>query len=226
MKNLFIMLIFSLAWTKSSAQFMGINVPTPLYPLHVAGHSANPEQIIIQADGDHPNYAAINVNATNPTAIAGYSILRSGIFLAMLGVNQATDFFIKVGSNTPNAIYAKNSDNNVGINTSNPLANLDVNGTVKLGTNGTVFTNLIKVSVTTDIPSIASNGTFNQTFFVTNAVVGGVVSISPNTQLPTGMIIYSPRVSAAGVVTVTFRNTNQASAIDLVSMAYHIAIIQ
>ncbi len=192
MKNLFIMLIFSLVCAKTSAQFMGINVPVPLYPLHVAGHIANPESTIIQADGDSPNYATINVNATNPTAIVGYSFLSSGVFLAMLGVNQANDFFIKVGTNTLNAIYAKNSDNNVGINTSNPLANLDVNGTVKLGVNGIVFTNLIKVSVTVDIPSTASNGTFNQTFAVTNAVVGGVVSISPNAQLTTGMIIQSP----------------------------------
>ena len=226
MKALLFLLIISLLATKSFAQFMGVNVPIPLYPLHVAGHSVNPEQIIIQADGDNPNYATINVNATNPTAIAGYSILKSGVFFAMLGVNQTNDFFIKVGTNTPNAIYAKNSDNNVGINTSNPLANLDVNGTVKLGVNGTVFTNIIKVSVTADLPSIAINGTFNQTFVVTNAIVGGVVSISPNAQLPIGIIMYNARVSAAGTVTVTFRNTNQNTAIDIVSMPYHIAIIQ
>ena len=220
------MLIFSLLATKSFAQFMGVNVPAPLYPLHVAGHSVNPEQFIIQADGDSPSYAIISVNATNPTAIAGYSILKNGVFSAMLGVNQTNDFFIKVGTNTPNAIYAKNSNNNVGINTSTPLANLDVNGTVKLGANGTILTNIIKISVTVDVPSIATNGIFIQTFAVTNATVGGVVSISPNIQLPTGIIMYSPRVSAAGIVTVTFRNANQASAIDIVSMAYHIAIIQ
>ena len=142
MKNLFIMLIFSLVCAKTSAQFMGINVPVPLYPLHVAGHITNPESTIIQADGDNPNYATINVNATNPTAIVGYSFLRSGVFLPMLGVNQANDFFIKVGTNTPNAIYAKNSENNVGINTSNPLANLDVNGTVKLAYSDNFLTHI------------------------------------------------------------------------------------
>ena len=92
MKNLFILLIISLLGTKTFAQFMGVNVPVPLYPLHVSVHSINPEQTIIQADGDNPNYAIINVSATNPTAIAGYTILKNGVFFAMMGVNQVNDF--------------------------------------------------------------------------------------------------------------------------------------
>ena len=140
MKNVCIILTISLLSVKTFAQFMGVNVPAPLYPLHVAGHSVNPELTIIQADGDNPTSVSIKVNATNPTATAGYSILKNGVFFAMMGVNPANDFFVQVGTNTANAIYARNSDNFVGIKSSNPQANLDVNGTSRFGTNGTVVT--------------------------------------------------------------------------------------
>jgi hypothetical protein len=221
-----IVLVYACAFTPNlNAQFMGINTPSPLYPLHVSGHVVNPEQVIIRADGDDPNYATMLVNASNPTAIAGYSLLRNNVFAAMLGVNTSNDFFIKVGSNTPNAIYAKASDNHVGINTANPLANLDVNGSIKLGTNGSVFTNLIKISVTVDVPSIAVSGSLIQTFVVANASVGGVVSISPDGVLPVGVLMCNARVSAANTVEVTFRNTSTVLQLNPVSMAYHIAVI-
>lgn len=207
------------------SQFMGINTPVPLAPLHVTSNAITNTQLIIRADGDDPNYATIMVNAISPTAISGYSMLKNGVFAAMLGVNTSNDFFVKVGTNTPNAIYAKASDNHVGINTSNPLANLDVNGTIKLGTNGTVFTNLIKGSFTLDVPSIAVNGSLIQTFTIANATVGGVVSISPDVALPVGVLMCNARVSAANTVEVTFRNTSSSLQLNPVSMAYHIAII-
>jgi hypothetical protein len=210
---------------RAYSQFMGINTPVPLAPLHVTGNAIINSQLIIRADGDDPNFATVMVNAINPTAISGYSMLRNGIFGAMLGVNTSNDFFVKVGSNTPNAIYAKSSDNHVGINTSNPLANLDVNGTIKLGANGTVFTNLIKGSFTLDVPSIAVNSSLIQTFTVANATVGGVVSISPDVALPVGVLMCNARVSAANTVEVTFRNTSLSIQLNPVSMAYHIAII-
>jgi hypothetical protein len=222
-----IMLVYAYAFSPNVyAQFMGINTPVPLAPLHVTSNAIINTQLIIRADGDDPNYATMMVNAINPTAIAGYSMLRNGVFGAMLGVNTLNDFFIKVGINTPNAIYAKTSDNHVGINTSNPLANLDVNGTVKLGTNGSVFTNLVKISVTVDVPSIAISGSLLQTFVVTNATLGGVVSISPDVALPVGVLMCNARVSAANTVEVTFRNTSTTSQLNPVSMVYHIAIIQ
>jgi hypothetical protein len=221
-----IILVYVCTFTpKAHGQFMGINTPVPLAPLHVTSNAIINSQLIIRADGDDPNFATIMVNAINPTAISGYSMLRNGIFGAMLGVNTLNDFFVKVGTNTPNAIYAKASDNHVGINTSNPLANLDVNGTVKLGANGTVFTNLIKGSFTLDVPSIAVNSSLIQTFTVANATVGGVVSISPDVALPVGVLMCNARVSAANTVEVTFRNTSLTLQLNPISMAYHIAII-
>jgi hypothetical protein len=225
MKTILLLTLLSLVYSGSYSQFMGINTPVPLVPLHVTSNAIINTQLIIRADGDDPNFATIMVNATNPTAISGYSLLRNGVFGAMLGVNTSNDFFIKVGTNTPNAIYAKVSDNHVGINTSNPLSNLDVNGTVKLGTNGSVFTNLIKISVTVDVPSIAVSGSLIQTFVVANATVGGVVSISPDVALPVGVLMCNARVSAANTVEVTFRNTSTTLQLNPISMAYHIAII-
>jgi hypothetical protein len=230
MKSFYILISIMLVYIgtfspRAYSQFMGINTPVPLAPLHVTSNAIINTQLIIRADGDDPNFATIMVNAINPTAIAGYSLLRNGVFGAMLGVNTSNDFFVKVGTNTPNAIYAKASDNHVGINTSNPLANLDVNGSIKLGTNGSVFTNLIKISVTVDVPSIAVSGSLIQTFVVANATVGGVVSISPDGVLPVGVLMCNARVSAANTVEVTFRNTSLTLQLNPMSMAYHIAII-
>jgi hypothetical protein len=230
MKSFYILISIMLVYIgtfspRAYSQFMGINTPVPLAPLHVTSNAVINTQLIIRADGDDPNFATIMVNATNPTAISGYSLLRNGVFGAMLGVNTSNDFFVKVGTNTPNAIYAKASNNNVGINTSNPLANLDVNGTIKLGTNGSVFTNLIKISVTVDVPSIPISGSLLQTFVVTNATLGGVVSISPDVALPVGVLMCNARVSAANTVEVTFRNTSTTLQLNPISMTYHIAII-
>lgn len=208
----------------SFAQNMGINVPVTLAPLHVSSNHTTPQQVIIRADGDDPNYAVIQVNALSSTATVGYSLLRNSVFFAMMGVNASDDFFIKVGSNAPNAIYAKSSNNFVGINNASPKANLDVNGTVKLGTNGSVFTNIIKATVSIGIISFPANSSNTQTFAIPNAVVGGVVSISPSVALPNGVIIYNARVSSAGNVEVLLRNTT-ASFISNFSVNCNLAII-
>ena len=192
---------------RAYSQFMGINTPVPLVPLHVSSHTVNPEQVVMRVEGDNPNYAIIEANAINPNATVGYSLLKNNIFFAMLGVNPANDFFIKVGSNPSNAIYAKSSNNFVGINNTNPIANLDVNGTVKLGTNGSVITNIIKTTVNIGLIFFPANSNNTQTFAIPNAAIGSVVSISPNNILPSGIIIYNARVSSAGNVEVLLRNT-------------------
>ena len=226
MKTLLNLLIISTLAVSSFAQSMGINVPTALAPLHVSSKHVNPETIIIRADGDDPASVQIVVNATNPTATPAYSMFKAGFFVAQMGVNTTNDFFIKVGGNATGAIYAKNSNNFVGINNAAPLANLDVNGTTIIGTNGSVLNNIIKVSVTADVPAIPASGTVVQTFSVPNAVLGSAVGISPDLALPTYVIMQNVRVSAANTVSVTFRNITNGGVQDPVSMAYHITVIQ
>lgn len=81
-----IMLVYISTFSpRAYSQFMGINTPVPLAPLHVTGNAIINTQLIIRADGDDPNFATVMVNAINPTVISGYSMLRNGIFGAMLG---------------------------------------------------------------------------------------------------------------------------------------------
>ncbi len=106
-----------------------------------------------------------------------------------------------------------------------PSSTLEVNGTVKLGTNGTQLNNIIKATVVLDVPSIAAGACSAQTLTVTNATTTGTAFISPASVLTDHMIISYTRVSAANTVEAKFCNESVA-AIDLASMNYYVTVIQ
>lgn len=100
-----------------------------------------------------------------------------------------------------------------------------MNGAVKIGTNVTAITNVIRNTQNVDLPSIPSGGTIIQTFTVTNASVGSVAYISPDQALASGVIVAYARVSAANKVEVRFGNGTLAT-IDPPAMNWHIVVIQ
>lgn len=114
---------------------------------------------------------------------------------------------------------------NVGIGLNNPAAVLDVSGTTKIGTLGTVLTNIIKSTNTVDVGSVAANSSLAVNYTITNAAVGSTVSVSPATALTNGLVIAYARVSAANTVEIKFTNVTGA-AIDPPSMDYYITIIR
>jgi hypothetical protein len=114
---------------------------------------------------------------------------------------------------------------NVGIGTYSPDAKLDVSGTVMLGVNGTIITNMIKVTVNVNLASVAANSSLIQTFAVTNAVTTSTVAISPAIALSDGLVIAYARVSAANTIEVKFTNVTGV-AIDPGQMNYYITVIQ
>lgn len=120
-------------------------------------------------------------------------------------------------------VMLKNGD--TGIGTDYPAAKLDVGGTVKLGKNGSVLNSVIKVTVSMDLPSIASMNSYTATFNVFNATTGSVVYISPENALPDGLIISYARISASGLVEGKILNTS-GDAIDLPLMNWDIAVIE
>ncbi|MCP1382853.1 hypothetical protein [Runella salmonicolor] len=130
--------------------------------------------------------------------------------------------FRTAGNTTRMAILA---NGNVGINTTSATAKLDVSGTVKIGTNGSALDEIIKISEAADLPSIPANGSFSQTFTVTNAQTSSTVYISPDTDLTNGIIIAYARVSASNTVLVKFNNVS-AAPIDLASTKFHITVIR
>ncbi|HET6992407.1 MAG TPA: hypothetical protein VFJ43_13825, partial [Bacteroidia bacterium] len=144
---------------------------------------------------------------------AGYSELGSNkLYIA----NSATN---------PPLIYGDFATARLGLGTTAPVAKLDVSGTAKIGTNGTVLTNVIKAIVSTDVASVPAGGAVTQTYAVANAVVGSAVYISPDLALANGLVIAYARVSAANTVEVKFVN-GTAAAIDPPLMNYNIAVIQ
>jgi hypothetical protein len=113
----------------------------------------------------------------------------------------------------------------VGIGTNAPAATMDVSGTYKLGTAGTVLTNMIKTSVAvSDATTFDYNVTRTITITVTGATVNGTVLLNPRSDLATGLGIGWSRVSAANTVTIGFTNSGGPQAIG--NVTFDVTIIQ
>ncbi len=99
---------------------------------------------------------------------------------------------------------------NVGIATTSPAAKLDVAGTYKLGTSGTVLTNMIKTSFNINDNSTFtySSGTQVETVTVTGATVNANLIINPRTALTTSVAIAWSRVTGANTVAIGFVNAD------------------
>lgn len=112
-----------------------------------------------------------------------------------------------------------------GIGTSSPSTTLDVEGTTKLGANGSILTNIIKATVNYDMGGVSGNTTKYATLTVANAAVGSTVHVSPADQLPLGLAIGAARVSAANTVEIVYINTS-GSSINPPAMDYFITVIE
>ena len=84
---------------------------------------------------------------------------------------------------------------------------------------------MTKVTVTSDVASVAANTSVAHTFTVTGAVTTASVIVSPQNALADGLIMSYARVSAAGTVEVKFRNET-GTAIDPASMNWYITVIE
>ena len=139
---------------------------------------------------NQPNATAVGYNAkaqgANSSAI-GYNAQTSQSNALILGDATNTSLAVGIGTATPNT-----------------AAKLDVAGTFKLGSVGTVLSNLIKGTATVNIGAIGIGGTSSTTFTVPNAIVGAIVAVSPKATLPYSVVIGYAYVSAANTVTIVF----------------------
>ncbi len=205
---------------------VAIGTTTPFTFSNFTASDALGNGVAMYGESNNSGNASIYINALNATANAGIGFERATVLRAYLGANASNDIFLNVGSFS-NVIYANSTNGNVGIGTASPNASvkLDVSGAFKLGVNGTPVNAVITNTQTFDLGAIAAGGTLTAFFTVPNAATTGVVHVSPELSLTSGLVMAYARVSAANTVEVKFTNTS-AGSIDPPSMAWRIAIIQ
>ena len=150
---------------------------------------------------------------------AGTTPGTSGDFI---GTRDAKDFVL--ATNLAERIRIT-SAGNVGIGVFSPSRKLEVNGTSRIGVNGTTINNMIKISSAGTIPVIAAGTSQVVTFSVSGAATTSSVMISPSGALPDGLLIAYARVSAAGTVEVKFTNVSAAPT-SSVTQNFHLTIIE
>ncbi len=192
----------------------GINIEYPLAGLHIKGvESSFDAHIRLETAGGGTDYANIlydgNMKFKTFTAGDEYQWRNSANNTTMT-LEDAGNLYI---------------DGNLGVGTTSPGAKMKVNGSTVLGTNGTALTEIIKMTITKDIASVALNSSNPETFLVANCALASTVYVSPASPLTNGLIIAFARVSVAGTVEVTFTNTTGA-AINMPSMDYYITVIR
>ena len=104
---------------------------------------------------------------------------------------------------TTATLYLKNSNKRVGIGTTTPAAALDVAGTAKLGTAGTVLTQ-VRVYTPTLTPAAVGLGVLSvQTFAVTGLATTDTISVSGPGAVA-GVVLANWRVSAADTLELSW----------------------
>ena len=153
-------------------------------------------------------------------------ILGAGNDLLIVNNNPVKDMlFMTGGTATANERMRIVSGGNVGIATATPAAKLDVNGSFKLGTSGTVLGGIIKTSVSvTDNTNFDYRTTITLTVTITGAAVNATVIVNPRTALPSTLGIGYSYVSAPNTVKINI--TNSANTLSLGTVTFDVTIIQ
>lgn len=116
------------------------------------------------------------------------------------------------------------ANGNVGIGIGTPGAKLDVAGNFKLGTTGSVLTSVIKTDYPVSQVLVSAGAGIDFIFTVNGAAPGGTVSVSPNADMPNGLIIASARVPYANAVTFRVFNASTFN-YTLTVTAFHVTVI-
>jgi trimeric autotransporter adhesin len=177
-------------------------------------------------------YAGYRTNGSNNIIIGSKANYKDGItstnFSNVVAIGDSVLITasneVRLGNPNNNALFCYAAYN--GTTTSAPNLVVSSTGKISRSTSNAVTgsASLVKVSVATDVGSVAAYSALVQTFAVTGAIVGSSVSLSPSTALPDGLIISYARVSAAGTVEAKFFNAT-GTAINPVSMTYYITAV-
>ena len=206
---------------------VGIGTTAPANKLHVVNNNAQ--------DGGWAD--GIVIENTSPLATVGEAGLsfRNAALPATrqwtVGMNQNPQLAFSYGTNFtgPLTRMAIDTFGNVGVGTIAPEAKFDVNGTAKLGTNGTVLTNIIKTTVNVDLDGsggLLAGASFTTFVTVPNAQPGASVLISPQFALIGSEVISYARVSTANTVEIKVTNASEGFSVNHAAMDVYITLIQ
>jgi hypothetical protein len=110
-------------------------------------------------------------------------------------------------------------------NSFNNTNSLNVNGTSKIGTNGSTITAINNYDDEANLPSILGGSSYVHTFTIPNIQKArNTVVVSPHSGLAQGLMISQARVSADNTVEVVFSNITAAS-IDMPTTTFNFSII-
>ncbi|HEY1199859.1 MAG TPA: hypothetical protein VGE79_02710 [Niastella sp.] len=130
------------------------------------------------------------------------------------------------GITTANERMRITSAGKVGVATTSPAATLDVAGTVKIGSSGSVLNNVIKTNFSITDNTNFSGGTTRQvTATISGASTQNTVMINPRSALPSGMIIAYSYISSSNTITIGFTNAN-LFAQSVGSITFDVTLIQ
>jgi hypothetical protein len=192
-----------------SAGRIGINTTNPNQLLHINGNAEFAGQLQI-------------TNAAT-AALPSDGLLLGCTTLGSAQLVQQENRSLTFGTNGIERVRL-DSIGRLGVNTSSPSATLDVNGTFKLGTNGTSLASIMKVDFEIDPPVMTGFAEWICNIPCPNTTTNAVVYISPDITMDQIVIGYA-RVNSAGNVQVKFTNVS-TSTINIGTVMLHIAVIQ
>jgi len=200
-----------------------------------AGGNASSDVVATADNGSETtNYINMGINSSGynggvmGVANDGYLYNIGQNLLIGTGTAAKSVVFMTGGTNqAANERMRIDGTGNVGVGTNAPSAKLDVEGTFKLGSEGTALSNMIKTSVVINDNTNAITQNTPRQFSVTvaGAVANGAVMVNPRAALAQGVGIAWARVTGNNTVMICFSNTSTTSR-TIGNVTFDITIIQ
>ena len=216
---------------KGSTGYIGLNTNTPSERLHLVGNFYLNGALMPGGDAGTSGYVLTSAGPnTSPTwtstSFAWGTVGNAGTTAStnFIGTTDAKPIVFKTNGNEQMRL---SSNGALLINTTSAAGGeiLNANGNFKLGSSGTVLSNIIKGTGSTSSFTISGIGTTTtRTITVTGANTGASVIINPQTSLPGGLAIAYSYVSAANTVTIAF--VSALLSISIPALTFDITIIQ